>query len=326
MSPPFLVQFKHEHHRPGLDHELRSFLLVSKTDTHGVIRHAPYGQDTAEADLGEPEEVPLERLRYAHANAQTKALEQAVRRGHNRIVHTLLENDRLLDANGSRHRSLVDVVGVLPEKMARRMIGVLRSHGADLDHQAFGDDHGPHWTPFWNAVHDNNLPHAQMLAELGARFDLDQPHPTQSAYYTVVHLAASCGAAEMMMWLMAQPQCPAVANEDLLHELRARCDTVDPNSYEPEWGDGRVTVPLLHLAAAGRVDNLDLARQFVDWLLDNGEQWEAVDHNQETAWQVAQRLDSEMRPIFDAKLAQSQAVVLDAHTPAAAKATRKIRM
>lgn len=325
MTAPLLVQFKQEHHQPGLDEHVRSFFLVSSTQTHGVIRHAPFGEATPQSDMGQACTVALRELRYALTNPHTHGLEKAVMRGHNRIVDALLENDPLLDANGSRHRSLIDCVGQLAPKAARKMIEVLMKHGARVDHQAFGNDHGVHWTPLWNAVHDNNLLLAQTLIDLGATFELAYRHPEQSTDYTAAHLAASCGSAEMMMWVLDHPLGPKADGAQLVWELRDHSGFVDPQTYVPSWADG-VPVPLLHLAATMACENEALAARYLDWLLENGEQWDAVDHNGETACQVAERLNGSMRGLFARKHSQLQAMALETTTPEVHNGGRRPRM
>lgn len=114
-------------------------------------------------------------------------------------------------------------------------------------------------------------------------------------------------------------------NDELLYEFARRKDVVDPISYDISWNDG-VAVPFLHLAASGGIEDPALAKRFVEWLLENGEEWEALDHNGETALEVSRRLGSGMSPIFGELQAKSQARVLDQSTPMVPATSRRHRM
>ena len=322
MSTPIQVQLKREHHAPSGD-DARVFLLLSRSDHQGKIQ-----QLLGENPVGPVLEVNLKELRRTDASAEQEALARAVRLGHNRVVDKMLRADPLLDPNGSNVISLLSRMSRnTPNASANRVIKTLLAHGADINHQAFTNDHGPYWTPLWNAVHDDQLDEIKRLLDHGATFDLPSAHPQQkNKNYTVLHLAASCGLWETFAWLLDQPQCPKVPNDELLYEFAGRQDRVDPVSYDEVPGNEGVAVPFLHFAASGGIEDPVLAKRFVEWLLESGEQWEALDHNGETALEVSRRLGSGMSPIFGEMQAKSQAGILDQSTLAVPKTSRRPRM
>lgn len=321
MNAQPLVQLKAQHHAPGYADAVPVLLLLERKKSSGKAVVVAWENDK---QGGAPFEVDLTALRYVQ-NEKQDALARAVRLGHNRIVAQLLLDDPVLDPNGNSGLSLLSLLGDLPPHRSAAMFEVLIAHGADIDHHAYANDHGPHWTPFWNAVHDGNIDHAKRLLGHGASFDIPNPAPHQTPNYTVVHLAASCGLFETMMWLMHHPKCPPVAAQSVKDILLDRDDKVDPTTYGIDWNNG-VKVPLLHLAASRGVEDEALAGQFVDWLLGTGEPWEQLDHNGHTAWEVAFRLNSGMRPIFATRRATSQAAVLDDATLTAPATSRRPRM
>lgn len=295
-----------------------------------VDRDDQAGKGTIEPWVNAPKssgsiQVGLRELRYAGQSEHQEALERAVRLGHNRVVEQMLSTDPVLDANGSSYRSLLDLAGDAPATRAESIIKILLNHGAQINHHAFASSHGPHWTPFWNAVHDNAMDHAKRLLDHGASFDIPRPHPDQSQGYTVVHLAASCGLMEMVAWLVDHPQCPSFDVQSVKEVFQSRHENVNPNTYKVDWNNG-LPLPLLHATACYGVEDKKLAARFVDWLVDTGEDWDALDFNGLVAWEVARRVNSPMAPIFGAKQAVYQAQALSIATPEPISPPRRPRM
>lgn len=134
MDPSVEVQFKRGHHAPG-GGDAPLFMLLFASGQKGQIRPLSAGHE------GQTIEADLKDLRASDQSELFQALDMA----HNRIVDKLLSKNPLLDPNGSNLNSLLSRIGHLNDAAADRMLKVLLKHGADINHQAFENTHGPHW-------------------------------------------------------------------------------------------------------------------------------------------------------------------------------------
>ena len=279
-----IVELRSEHHSPDWA-KARCFVLNAIDGDQAHVVELMGGQPT-----GDPLVFPARDLRwYDTEHPNVVKLISLVRAGYCNKIEDMLNADPLLDPNGSNECSLISCLGWGNPAACVKTIQTLIKHGADINHQAFADEHGPAWTPLWNAVHDNNLAHVKRLIDMGSRLDLPVPPLYYDQKNSLFYLAADCERYEIFGWLLDQPNVPAPDSLGLRRHMIQKLGHSDPEQYVRSVVDDAVRIPLLHWLALHQFGDDVMGARFLRWVIDTGDDITARDHLGNTALDLAKK-------------------------------------